>query len=77
MTKFKLTPAQQEVYRALQTTGPQPDVVTVPVVQHLSPIKLSSSGIRTRRRELEDAGLVKAAGVKIINGRKHTVWGAV
>lgn len=33
-----------------------------------------TSNIRSRRNELTLAGLVCAAGTKVINGSKHTIW---
>ena len=69
-----MTAAQQEVLEVLRTTGPAPDVVLVPVVQHLGRLHQSSSGIRTRRAELANQAKVLPAGVVTIKGRKHQKW---
>lgn len=55
--------------------GPLADHVLVPIVQHEA--HMSSSGVRSRRAELVDAGLVEAVDtVKMPSGRNATVWGA-
>jgi hypothetical protein len=51
--------------------------VTIPVVQHVGTLRQSSSGIRTRRAELANAGLVRVEGTRVIRGRQHKVWRAV
>ena len=76
-----VSPAQGEVYDALKEWGPFPDHILVPVVQHTGPIHQHSSGIRTRRRELERKGLVAqlpiANAVTTNSGRKAVVFKAV
>ncbi len=73
-----VTPAQGEVYDALKDWGPFPDHILVPVVQHTGPIHQHSSGIRTRRRELQCKGLVALTDVaKTNSGRNAAVWKVV
>lgn len=74
MSNTKLTPAQQEVLDALRTIGPNPDVVLVPVVQHIGRMHQSSSGIRTRRSELALQGRIRTTGQVRIKGRNHLIW---
>lgn len=70
-----LRPTQREVYDAVERFGPIPDHALVPLAQHVSRVHQSSSGIRTRRAELTDAGLVKSvAQVKMPSGRTAHVW---
>lgn len=73
-----LTPAQAEVYRVLASIdGGLPDHALVPLTQHVAGVRLSSSGIRSRRAELARRGLVKAKGhVTTGSGRTATVWEA-
>lgn len=72
-----VTPAQGEIYDALKDWGPFPDHILVPVVQHTGPIHQHSSGIRTRRRELQRKGLVRLSDtVKTNGGRYAAVWKA-
>lgn len=79
-TKIKgvrVKPSAVEVYNVLkgQPKG-LPDHALVPLTQHVAGVRLSSSGIRTRRRELTDAGLVKPTGEKIVmpSGRTAAVY---
>jgi len=58
-----LTESQLDVLHVIRHHGPLPDHALVPIVQHVAGAHWSSSGIRTRRRELEHRGLVEAAGV--------------
>lgn len=53
-----MTKGQQGVYDVLSKYGPLPDHALVPLAQHVVQTHLSSSGIRTRRKELVDLGLV-------------------
>lgn len=72
-----VTPAQGEIYDALKDWGPFPDHILVPVVQHTGPIHQHSSGIRTRRRELQRKGLVRYDDVtKTNSGREAIIWKA-
>lgn len=76
---IKVTPSQAEVYKVLKSNGKGlPDHALVPLAQHVSGVRLSSSGIRTRRKELTDAGLVVAAAktAKTGSGRTAQVWKA-
>jgi predicted HTH transcriptional regulator len=64
---------QAEILRLLKERGPMTDEE---VIAHYHG-RQSVSGIRTRRHELVDAGLVKAAGKrKGQTGRAMTVWAA-
>lgn len=74
--KAKLTDGQQAVYEVLKQYGPLPDHALVPLTQHLAGKHLSSSGIRTRRRELETLLLVKPTGkfIKTAAGRNASVF---
>lgn len=72
----KLTTAQSEVLNVFQTYGvPLPDHALVPLAQHAVRVHQSSSGIRTRRRELTDLGLLKRSGTtKTGSGRAAGVY---
>lgn len=74
-----MTESQQEVFDILKKWGPFPDHVLVPVVQHLGKRHMSSSGVRTRRNELEKTGKVRETGqfVETPTGRMASVWKAV
>ena len=73
----EVTPAQAEVYDALKDWGPFPDHILVPVVQHTGPLHQHSSGIRTRRRELQRKALIEFKDtVKTNSGRDAIVWKA-
>lgn len=70
-----MTSTQQLVLDVLEAHGPLPDHVLVPVVQHLSQGRVSSSGVRTRRNELERQGYVVEEGeVKMPSGRLAALW---
>jgi hypothetical protein len=73
-----MTTAQAAVLAVLKERGPLPDHALVPLVQHVYGQRMSSSGIRTRRAELADAGKVIATKdqVKMPSGRMATVWKA-
>lgn len=81
MPKIKgvnVTQAQKAVYDALRSYGPLPDHALVPLTQHVAHEHQSSSGIRTRRRELERKGLVVSIDLAITNtGRKANVFKAL
>lgn len=81
-TKIKgvvVTTSQAEVYAVLAASPKGlPDHVLVPVTQHIAASRLSSSGIRTRRKELVDAGLVKVIGsVSMPSGRQASIFKVV
>lgn len=75
----KVTESQAAVYAVLRQYGPMPDHALVPLAQHALPVHQSSSGIRTRRKELLDAGLIyeDKAVVPTGSGRKAKVYKAV
>lgn len=71
-----MTTAQAIVLDMIETHGPLPDHALVPLVQHVAQAKMSSSGIRTRRNELVESGLVvHVDDVKMPSGRLAAVWG--
>jgi hypothetical protein len=74
-----VTSAQYEVYNVLKQFGPLPDHALVPLAQHVVGAHQSSSGIRSRRAELADKGLVSFTGdlVRTSSGRNATVWKAL
>ena len=81
---IKVTPAQAEVYDALVGYAGNrgwPDHILVPVVQHTGALHQHSSGIRTRRRELQRIGLVRDTGpnsdVRTNSGRRAMTFVAV
>lgn len=73
MQKIKgrpVTDRQADIYAVIRDHGPLPDHALVPLAQHVASVHQSSSGIRTRRKELETIGLVKQVGrVKTGSGR--------
>jgi hypothetical protein len=70
-----LTDRQAAVYNVLRQYGPIADHALVPLAQHQMQVHQSSSGIRTRRKELSDLTLVKSvATTKTGSGRKASVW---
>lgn len=73
-----VTPSQAAVYEVLATYGPLPDHALVPLAQHLTQVHQSSSGIRSRRAELEDKRLVQFTGkyVNTPSGRKAAIYAA-
>jgi hypothetical protein len=73
-----MTASQETVLNVLRKFGPLPDHALVPIVQHVADVHMSSSGIRSRRAELTDAGLVKSVDtVRMPSGRKAAVWSKV
>lgn len=74
-----VTPAQDEIYKVLKQFGPLPDHALVPLAQHVIGARQSSSGIRTRRSELENKRLVRATGdlVRTSSGRTANVFKAI
>lgn len=66
---------QTAVLAVLKQHGPLPDHALVPIVQHVHGTHMSSSGIRSRRAELERAGyVIQVDSVKMPSGRKAAVW---
>jgi hypothetical protein len=59
----KVNENQLAVYTVIRDFGPLPDHALVPIAQHVLNTPQSSSGIRTRRKELLDLGLVEPNGV--------------
>lgn len=76
-----LTPHQADVYSAMKDWSRAiPDHALVPLVQHVAGHHISSSGVRTRRSELEALGLVRevpSAAVKLPSGRKARAFKVV
>lgn len=71
----KLTNRQSAVYEVLRQYGPIADHALVPLAQHQMQVHQSSSGIRSRRKELSDLRLVKKVDTtKTGSGRKAAVW---
>jgi len=70
-----LTDSQRDVLNVIRDLGPLPDHALVPLVQHVAGAHWSSSGIRTRRCELERVGLIESAGaVSTSSGRAATLF---
>ena len=73
-----LTDNQAAVYGVLKDFGPIADHALVPLAQHQMQVHQSSSGIRTRRKELEAKRLVVPVDTsKTGSGRNATVWAVV
>lgn len=73
-----ITASQKEVYEVLKQYGPLPDVALVPLAQHLVHTPQSSSGIRSRRAELERKGfVVEVDQITTASGRKAGVFQVV
>lgn len=72
-----MTTAQSAVLNAVKEYGPITDAALVPLMQHLSQVSMSSSGIRSRRAELADQGLVESTGtIRMPSGRLANLWTA-
>lgn len=73
-----VTKAQGDVYHVLNAFGKSrgiPDHALVPLAQHALDVHQSSSGIRTRRKELFDLGLVEFNGFTTTGaGRRAAVY---
>lgn len=54
-----VTQSQAEVYNLIERYGPIADHALVPLAQHQLNVRLSSSGLRTRRSELYVKGLIR------------------
>lgn len=73
-----MTDSQKEVLSILRQHGPLADHVLVPITQHAGDLHQSSSGIRSRRKELLDAGKVREhSKVKMPSGRYARLYEAV
>jgi hypothetical protein len=71
-----VTANQSAVYGVLEELGPLSDLALVPLAQHMLGVHQSSSGIRSRRAELTDMGLVvEVAKTKTPSGRTAGVYG--
>lgn len=71
-----MTAGQIAVLKVINDHGPVNDATLVPLVQHMANVKMSSSGIRTRRNELVAAGKLRQVDeVKMPSGRMAAVWG--
>ena len=67
--------SQSAVLGVIREFGPLPDVALVPLAQHFADVHQSSSGIRTRRSELAQAGVVKQVDTIVLpSGRSAAVW---
>jgi hypothetical protein len=75
----EVTERQAEVYRVMRSVRrPVADHALVPLAQHMSSVHQSSSGIRSRRAELTQKGLVIPTGSTTTgSGRKAVVYRAV
>lgn len=76
---MSLTLGQTEVLSVMRDfKHALPDQALVPYAQHAAGLRMSSSGIRSRRAELTRLGLVQAAGtVKTGSGRSAATYRAV
>lgn len=69
-----ITNGQQAVLEGFKTLGPCDDTALAVYVHHIADNNMSSSGIRTRRRELQDKGLVETVGSKLLpSGREAAI----
>lgn len=72
-----MTAGQTAVLNAIEKYGPITDAALVPLVQHVSNVHMSSSGIRTRRNELMHANRIREDGkIKMPSGRFASLWSA-
>jgi hypothetical protein len=69
-----ITPLKQEILQRLMT--PMTDADLIQVIRTGSRLLVTESGVRSRRAELVQAGLVKDTGarVKLATGRSAIVW---
>lgn len=71
-----LTNGQFAVLRALKTLTAVDDIGLAVYVQHIADVGMSSSGVRTRRNELQHQGLVEIVSIKKLkSGRNAAVHG--
>lgn len=72
-----VTQSQADVYSVISSYGPLADHALVPLAQHQMQVHQSSSGIRTRRKELTQKGLVRqVAQTRTGSGRSAKVFEA-
>ena len=71
---INITPLKQEILQRLMT--PMTDADLIEVIRTGSRLLVTESGVRSRRAELVQAGLVKDTGarVKLATGRNAIVW---
>jgi hypothetical protein len=69
-----ITPLKQEILQRLMT--PMTDADLIEAIRVSSRLIVTESGVRSRRAELVQAGLVKDTGarVKLATGRNAIVW---
>lgn len=69
-----ITPLKQEILQRLMT--PMTDADLIEAIRVSSRLIVTESGVRSRRAELVQAGLVKDTGarVKLATGRSAIVW---
>lgn len=74
--QISLTTGQKAVLLALADLGkPVTDAALVPFAQHMADVHLSSSGIRSRRKELERKGLIGlGTPITMPSGRKARTY---
>jgi hypothetical protein len=74
MSVTNITPLKQEILQRLMT--PMTDTDLYAILFTSSRLIVTESGVRSRRAELVQAGLVKDTGerVKLATGRKAIVW---
>lgn len=70
-----VTPLKTEILKAL--TSPMTDPELLIQISYRSSLVVTASGVRSRRAELVQAGLVKDTGArrKLSTGRSAIVWG--
>lgn len=70
-----ITPLKQEILQRLMT--PMTDADLIAVIRNGSRLLVTESGVRSRRAELVQAGLLKDTGAreKLSTGRNAIVWG--
>jgi hypothetical protein len=75
MSVTNITPLKQEILQRLMT--PMTDTDLYQLLTHSSRLIVTESGVRSRRAELVQAGLVRDTGerVKLATGRNAIVWG--
>jgi hypothetical protein len=75
MSVTNITPLKQEILQRLMT--PMTDTDLYETLRTGSRLIVTESGVRSRRSELVQAGLVRDTGerVKLATGRRAIVWG--
>ena len=69
--KNSLTNGQLTVLQAFHEFGPMTDMALTVYVHHTAGIDMSSSGIRTRRSELQSLGYVQGVGTRKLKSGRH------